>query len=207
MMADSAGANVFVDAWKKQVEEGTQAWTKLAGQMGAAGVGSGPTASDPMNFWRPFLDPTMAAWSKLFSQGPPSPDMIAQWKQLVDQWIAAWSKAQSQAMGTEAFGQALGQYLDKWLSVQGPAKKMADESTESTLQAMGLPSRHQVVGIAQLLMDLDDRIDALDDRLAALTTMVTALSKLSKPSDNPQPAAAPSGTPKKKRNLDQPSNR
>jgi ribosome recycling factor len=31
-------------------------------------------------------------------------------------------------MGTDAFGQVLGQYLDKWLAVQGPAKKMAEES-------------------------------------------------------------------------------
>lgn len=187
-MAESASADTVFDAWKRQIEEGTQAWAKAVGQMGAAAKGP---AADPLQFWRPFLDPSMESFSKLFGQGPPGPEMIAQWKPFLDQWIAAWSKVLQDAMSTDAFAQALGQYLDKWLSVQGPAKKMAEESTAATLQALGMPSRHQVVGIAQQLMDLDDRIDGVDDRLVALMARMDEISNVFK---NQRPAAARRGT-------------
>ncbi len=77
-----------------------------------------------------------------------------------------------QAMGTEAFAQALGKQLEQWLSVQGPAKKAADQATEATLSALGVPSRAQVVGIARQLEDLDDRIEGLEDRLGEVVSRV-----------------------------------
>src|SRR5216684_3367832 len=72
-MADQAGAQQLFDLWKKQVEEGTRAWLKMAGQ------GQSP---DPQAFWRPFMDQGMQAWSKVMTQGQPSPDLMSQWKQL-----------------------------------------------------------------------------------------------------------------------------
>jgi hypothetical protein len=73
-----------------------------------------------------------------------------------------------QAMGTEAFAQALGKYLQQWLTLQAPMKRVADDSTEATLSALGVPSRSQVVGLARQLMDLDDRIEQVEERLDAL---------------------------------------
>jgi hypothetical protein len=154
--------------WKKQIEEGTQAWTKLMDQGQAA---------DPAAFWRPYMDQGMAAWSKLFTQGPVTPDLMTQWKQFLDQWIAAWSKALEKAMGTEAFAQALGKYLDQWLTAQAPMRKVTDQSAEATLSTLGIPSRSQIVGIARQVMDLDDRVERLEDRLDALMTRMDDLFK------------------------------
>ncbi len=164
-MVDDSSTQALFDLWKKQIEEGTQAWARLVGQMGQAGQG---TAPDPFQFWRPFMDAGLAAWTKLLTQGPASPELFGQWKQFLDQWIAAWGKVLEQAMGSEAFAQALGKYLDQWLSLQAPVKKVASEATEATLQALGIPSRGQVVGIARQLVDLEDRIEGLEDRLGAL---------------------------------------
>jgi hypothetical protein len=102
------------------------------------------------------------------SQGPASPDLFGQWKQFLDQWIEAWSKALGQAMGTEAFAQTLGSYLDRWLQAQGPVKKAGEESAETLLQALGLPSRAQVVGVARQLAEVDDRLERLEDGIAVL---------------------------------------
>jgi hypothetical protein len=86
-MADNPSQQL-VDMWKRQVEEGTQAWLRMMGQ----GAGAAPTM-DPQSFWRPFMDQGMAAWSKVMTQGAaPSPDLMTQWKQFLDQWIAAWSR-------------------------------------------------------------------------------------------------------------------
>jgi len=173
-MADNSSTQALFDLWKKQIEEGTQAWARLVGQIGQSGQ---PQPPDPLQFWRPFMDQSMAAWSKLLTQGPPTPELLTQWKQFLDQWIAAWQKVLEQAMGTEAFAQVLGKYLDQWLSVQAPIKKVAEESTEATLQALGVPSRTQVVGIARQVVDLEDRIEGLEDRLGALMARMDDLFK------------------------------
>ena len=167
-MVENPNTQALIDLWNKQMEEGTQAWAKLVAQGQAV---------DAAAFLRPFMDPGMAAWAKVFAQGSVTPDLMSQWKQFLDQWIAAWSKVLEQAMGTETFAQSLGKYLDQWLTLQAPMKKVADESAETTLSALGIPSRSQVVGIARQVMDLDDRIERLEDRLDALMARMDDLFK------------------------------
>ena len=173
-MVENSSTQALFDLWKKQIEEGTQAWARLVGQLGQPGQGPMP---DPLQFWRPFMDQGLAAWSKLLTQGPATPELLTQSKQFLDQWIAAWGKVLEQAMGTEAFAQAMGKYLDQWLLIQAPVKKVAEESTEATLQALGIPSRGQVVGIARQLVDLEDRIEGVEDRLGVLIARMDDLFK------------------------------
>ena len=165
-MADQTGAQQLFDLWKKQVEEGTRAWLKMAGQ------GQSP---DPQAFWRPFMDQGMQAWSRVMTQGQPSPDLMTQWKQFLDQWIAAWSKVLEQAMGTESFAQAMGKQLEGFLNQAGPVKKAAEQHIEATLAGLGVPSRSQVVGIAKQIIALEEKIDGVDDRI---DTMLKRLEEL-----------------------------
>src|SRR5712691_4702997 len=120
-MADS-GANQLFEVWKKQLEEGTQAWTRLVTQAPAAAP-----PIDPFAFWRPVLDQGLQAWARLFAQSPASPDML-------DQWIEAWSKVLGQAMSTEQFAKLMGQSLDQMLVSQAPLKKAVDQNVEQALQ-------------------------------------------------------------------------
>ena len=165
-MAETPNQQLF-DLWKKQVEEGTQVWLKTMGQGQPA---------DPQSFWRPFMDQGMAAWSKAITQGSVSPDLMAQWKQFLDQWIAAWSKVLEQAMSTEAFARALGKQLEGFLNTAGPAKKAAEQQIEAGLAAAGIPSRAQVVGVAQQLVQLDEKVDGLDDRLDLIIKRLNELA-------------------------------
>ena len=163
-MAEQPGQQLF-DLWRKQVEEGTQAWLKLVGQAPAAPASS---PLDPQAFWKPFMDQGIGAWSKLMSQGPASPDLVNQWKQFLDQWIAAWSRVLEQTMGTEAFAQVLGRQLDASLNAAGPAKKAADQQIEASLASLGMASRAQVIGVAQHIAQLEEKIEGLEDRLDAV---------------------------------------
>jgi hypothetical protein len=167
-MVEHPSTQALIDLWKKQMEEGTQAWAKIAAQGQAV---------DAAAFLRPFMDPGMAAWSKVFAQGSVTPDLMTQWKQFLDQWIAAWSKVLEQAMGTEAFAQALGKSLEQWLTNQAPMRRIAEQSTEATLSTLGIPSRSQVLGIARQVIGLDDRIEGLEDRLDALMARMDDLFK------------------------------
>jgi Poly(R)-hydroxyalkanoic acid synthase subunit (PHA_synth_III_E) len=160
-MADNTSQQLL-DMWKRQVEEGTQAWLRMMGQGPAAAA----PAMDPQAFWRPFMDQGMAAWSKVMTQGSaPSPDLMAQWKQFLDQWIAAWSRVLEQAMGTETFAQLMGKQLEGFLNVSAPAKKAAEQQIDASLAGLGLPSRAQVVALARHLAQVEEKIDGLEDKL------------------------------------------
>src|SRR5438552_7716955 len=160
-MADTGSANQLFELWRKQFEEGAQAWTRLAGQAPT------PPVPDPTAFWRPVLDQGVQTWAKLFSQTPATPELVTQWKQFLDQWIEAWSRVLGQAMGTEQFAKLMGQSLDQILVAAAPAKKAMDQQIEQALQALNLPSRTQLTAIAKQLVELEDRIDRLEDSISA----------------------------------------
>ena len=162
-MADNTSQQLL-DMWKRQVEEGTQAWLKMMGQ----GAPAAP-AMDPQAFWRPFMDQGMAAWSKVMTQGSaPSPDLLAQWKQFLDQWIAAWSRVLEQAMGTDTFARMMGKQLEGFLNATGPAKKAAEQQIDASLAGLGIASRAQVVALARHLAQVEEKLDGLEDKIDRL---------------------------------------
>ena len=163
-MGNAAGPSQLFEQWRKQFEEGAQAWSRLITQTSAAAPSPTP---DPTAFWRPVLDQGVQTWAKLFAQTPATPELLTQWKQFLDQWIEAWSKVLGQAMGTEQFAKMMGQSLDQMLVTAGPARKVVDQQIEQALQALNLPSRTQLTGIAKQLVELEDRIDRLEDSINA----------------------------------------
>jgi hypothetical protein len=169
-MAETSTQQLF-DLWRKQVEEGAQAWLRMVGQGQPV---------DPQAFWRPFMDQSMAGWSKVMSQGAASPDLMSQWKQFLDQWIAAWAKVLEQAMSTEVFAQAMGKQLEGFLNAAAPARKAAEQQIETGLAAFGVPSRSQVIGLASQLIQLEEKVDRLEDRLDAILKHLNDLAPAGK---------------------------
>ncbi|MGH7398008.1 MAG: poly(R)-hydroxyalkanoic acid synthase subunit PhaE [Candidatus Rokuibacteriota bacterium] len=160
-MADEPSQQLL-DLWKRQVEEGTQAWLRMMGQPPPPAAPS----MDPQAFWRPFMDQGMAAWSKVMTQGTaPSPDLMAQWKQFLDQWIAAWSRVLEQAMGTDTFARLMGKQLEGFLNVAGPVKKAAEQQIDASLAGLGVPSRAQVTALARHVAQVEEKLDGLEDKL------------------------------------------
>jgi polyhydroxyalkanoate synthesis regulator phasin len=163
-MVDASGPSQLFEQWRKQFEEGAQAWTRLLGQTPAASATPTP---DPTAFWRPVLDQGVQTWAKLFAQTPATPELLTQWKQFLDQWIEAWSKVLGQAMGTDQFAKLMGQSLDQILVAGAPAKKAMDQQIEQALAALNLPSRSQLTAVAKQLVELEDRIDRLEESISA----------------------------------------
>src|SRR3989338_5122642 len=156
-MADTSATNQLFEIWRKQFEEGAQAWSRLVAQSPA------PPPLDPAAFWRPVLNQGLETWARLFSQTPATPDLLTQWKQFLDQWIEAWSKLLGQTMGTAEFARVMGQTLDSFLVAQAPMKKAMDQQVEQALQALNLPSRSQVTAVAKQIVELEERIERLED--------------------------------------------
>jgi Poly(R)-hydroxyalkanoic acid synthase subunit (PHA_synth_III_E) len=159
----------FFDMWRKQLEESTQAWTRLVSQAQPSTAPPDPTA-----FWRPVLNQGLEQWARMFAQTPTSPDLMAQWKQFLDQWIEAWSRVLGQAMNTEAFAEQMGRSLDGWLAAQAPAKKAVDQAVEQALLALNLASRTQLTAVAKQIVELEERLERVEDGIEAILTHLQA---------------------------------
>jgi hypothetical protein len=153
----------FFDMWRRQLEESTQAWTRLVSQASA------PTAApDPLAFWRPVLNQGLEQWARLFAQTPASPELTTQWKQFLDQWIEAWSRVLGQAMTTEAFAQMMGRSLEGWLAAQAPVRKAGEQAMEQAITALNLASRTQLTGVARQIVDLEERLERVEEGVQAI---------------------------------------
>lgn len=168
-MADSAASQQLFDLWKKQFDEGTRAWSRLMTQLS-------PPSTDPLALWRPFLDQAFQTWAQFLAQTPLTPETLAQGKQLLDQWIEAWSTALGQLMATPAFAQMMGRSLDQWLAMQAPIKRATDDSLQNLLQALNLPTRTQVSGVAKQIIELEERIERLEDSVTRLLKQMKEVS-------------------------------
>jgi hypothetical protein len=176
-MVDPMGTQQFFDLWKKQIEEGTQAWARMVAQPAPQAAPLDPTA-----FWRPVLNSGFEQWARLFATTPASPDLMSQWKQFLDQWIEAWSRALGQVMGTEQFAQMMGRSLDQWLVAAAPAKKAAQQQIDAALEAMNVASRSQLTSVAKQIVELEDRIERVEDGIGAVLRKLDDLSRATKSS-------------------------
>ena len=161
-MADAGVTNQLFDLWRKQIEEGTQAWARLVSQGGVRPPG------EPATFWGPVMEQAIQAWGRALAQTPLTPDLATQWKRFMDQSIEAWSRAMGDAMNTEGFAQVLGRTLDQWLAAYAPVKKAADQSVEAGLQALDIASRTQLTAVARQIIELEERLERIEDGVAAI---------------------------------------
>jgi len=152
----------FFDMWRRQLEESTQAWTRMVSQAPPA------APPDPTAFWKPVLNQGLEQWARMFAQTPASPDLMVPWKQFLDQWIEAWSRVLGQAMSTESFAKLMGGSLENWLAAQAPLKKAGEQAVEQTLQGMNVASRTQLTSVAKQIVELEERLERVEDGIQAI---------------------------------------
>jgi hypothetical protein len=163
-MTEPGANHQLFEMWRKQLEDGAQAWSKLLSQPAAAAA---PTP-DPMAFWRPMVDQWVQASARVFAHTPMTPDLMTQWKQFLDQSIDAWSRAMGEAMNTDAFAQMLGRYLDQYLVASAPIKKATDQAVDNALQTLNLASRSQLTAVAKQIVDLEERVERIEEAVNAV---------------------------------------
>jgi len=164
-MTEAGPQQQLFEMWRKQLEEGAAAWSKLMSPAAAP-------PSDPMAFWRPMVEQWVQASARAFAQTPMTPDVMTQWKQFLDQSIDAWSRSLGQAMNTEAFAQMLGRYLDQWLVASAPMKKATDQAIDQALQTLNLASRSQLTAVARQIVELEERVERIEDAVNAVLRAV-----------------------------------
>lgn len=92
-------------------------------------------------------------------QPKPPPDPLTLWRDWAQQAEEQWNQALNQIMGTEAFAATMGRSMEVMLSMQS---RLAQQF-EATLKAWNLPTRSDLVAIAERLTEVEERLDRLVD--------------------------------------------
>jgi hypothetical protein len=86
-------------------------------------------------------------------------------KGMRDSSMDAWSKAMIQVVNTEAFAQGTGTMLDAWLTTSVPFRKALEMAMTQVLTSLNLPTRADVISLAERLTNIEMRLDDLDAKL------------------------------------------
>jgi hypothetical protein len=92
-------------------------------------------------------------------------DPAGVFKGLRDTGMDAWSKMMIQLVNTEAYAQATGVTLDAWLTASAPFRKAVEQATTQVLINLNMPTRTDVIGLAERLTHIEMRLDDLEAQL------------------------------------------
>jgi polyhydroxyalkanoate synthesis regulator phasin len=94
----------------------------------------------------------------------PSPDeLIETWRKVAADAEQRWNDYFNQLMGTEAFGQIMARSIDSYIAMQSTLAR----GMEQYLRALNIPSRTDVVQLAERVAMLEHKIDAIAAALGA----------------------------------------
>jgi len=89
-------------------------------------------------------------------------DPFAPWKQFQGPMMDAWSKMMSAAVATEDFARVMGEYLDNYFEASAPMRKQFEAAMEKYQEGMNMPSRKEVIQLAERLTNIEMRLDDLE---------------------------------------------
>lgn len=95
-------------------------------------------------------------------------DPTAPWRGMRDTYMDAWAKSMVEMVNTEAYAQATGAMLDTYLAVSAPFREAVEKAMLKTLEQLAMPSRADVVSIAERMTNIEMRLDDMDAKLDLL---------------------------------------
>ena len=113
------------------------------------------------------------------SEEKPEFDPFGQWVQFWDGWTKAWSGPMSETVASKGFAESMGQQLEGSLEATKLMRQQLGGMMQQFLQQMSLPTRQEVISLAERLTSLEMRMDDLDAKsdeiLDLLKTMQESL--------------------------------
>ncbi len=99
-------------------------------------------------------------------------DPFTLWKKLYDQTEEQWSKTLGETVKTESFSAWLGFMQKQMLEYQDAVRK----TTERYLEHAHLPSKQDLANLAELIINVETKVDALDAKLDQVTDLLQQLA-------------------------------
>jgi len=120
-------------------------------------------------------------------------DPMEPWRPMRDAYLDAWAKTM------EAYSQATGTMLDTYLTVSAPFREAVEKAMLKTLEQLAMPTRNDIISIAERMTNIEMRLDDLDakiDVLLARNSQAPKASPSASASRPPQSAAKKAGRPR-----------
>jgi hypothetical protein len=92
-------------------------------------------------------------------------DPMAAFRELRDGYLDAWAKASVDVVNTEAYAKATGATLETYLSASAPFREALEKSMVQALQQLSMPSRADVLSLAERLVNVEMKLDDMDAKL------------------------------------------
>jgi hypothetical protein len=111
-------------------------------------------------------------------------DPTGLFKELRDANLDSLAKMMIQLVNTDAYAQATAVALDQWLAASAPLRQVMEKVMAQVLANAQMPSRADVISLAQRLTNIEMRLDDLE----ALLEELRRPAKSSGPKARPSPA-------------------
>jgi polyhydroxyalkanoate synthesis regulator phasin len=99
------------------------------------------------------------------SEQPNPFDPTGMFKNMRDAGMDAWSKMMIQMVNSETYAQATGTMLDAWLTGSAPFRKVIESTMTQALTQLNMPTRTDVISLAERLTHIEMRLDDLEAKL------------------------------------------
>ena len=86
-------------------------------------------------------------------------DPFAMWKTFYEQTEANWTGAIHETLKKESFSEGMGEIQNYYLQAQG----LTNDTTETLLKSVNLPTRSEVADVATLVINLESKLDDFED--------------------------------------------
>jgi polyhydroxyalkanoic acid synthase PhaR subunit len=120
-------------------------------------------------------------------------DPMEPWRGVRDIYMDAWGKTMVDMVNSEAYAQASGAMLDTYLKVSTPFREAVEKAMLKTLEQLAMPSRADIVSIAERMTNIEMRLDDLDAKLDNIQRLIVQAGAA------PRPQAGKAPQPSKKK--------
>src|SRR5437868_6016260 len=89
-------------------------------------------------------------------------DPFGIWKAARDTNLDAWSKMMIDIVNSDEYARTTGQALEQILATSQPVRDAMERTMTQTLSMLNMPSRAEVISLAERLVNVEMRLDDLD---------------------------------------------
>jgi len=95
-------------------------------------------------------------------------DPLGFWKTSREATLEAWSKMMIDAVNSDEYARSTGQLLDQYLTVSQPVQDMVQKAMTNALAYVNMPTRDEVLSLAERLINIETRLDDLDAKTSEM---------------------------------------